>query len=219
MTSSCSLIGFEPSVVSSWTIRGVGPLGYDPLESKIAGAFEYLVAGLNEVFAVGQQRRRLRQNLPKERFAFGEGLFAKVYAIKVEEVESVVPQPVKLPGRESILQAMKREASIIFNVNNLAIDDGIGDLQFRKRCAKRFEAKAPIVGGAGKKFHVAAIDDGQNAVAIKLDLVHPMVAPRRSRNQRGKLWSYEYRGFRAALEPRISRLRVDRPLRSFIKRL
>ena len=34
----------------------------------------------------------------KERFAFGEGLFAKVYAIKVEEVESVVPQPVKLPG-------------------------------------------------------------------------------------------------------------------------
>jgi hypothetical protein len=24
-------LGFEPSVVSSWTIRGVGPLGYDPL--------------------------------------------------------------------------------------------------------------------------------------------------------------------------------------------
>ncbi len=51
----------EPGIVSARLVRRLGPLRDNAFQSKIAGPLKYRITGLNEMLAVSQQRRRIRE--------------------------------------------------------------------------------------------------------------------------------------------------------------
>jgi hypothetical protein len=70
--------------------------------------------------------------------------------------------------------------------DDLAVDPGGAEPEAGQRLGDAAEAVGPVEAGAGEELDLAAIDAGLDAVAVLLDLVHPLVAARRPLAVRGE---------------------------------
>src|SRR5690606_14890161 len=100
----------------------------------------------------------------------------QIPAATVGKVEQIEDQRLFGPQFESILQLLKVGDSPVAQVNHLAIEYPFGEGQFLEGCSNGTEAMSPIIALPGDQPHFSLVEHGEDAIAVELDLVQPVIA-------------------------------------------
>jgi hypothetical protein len=145
----------------------------------------------NEISVAGLMAIELKAKLVcdqrlEERFALDERQARNVAAVEVQKIEGVIDEPnvaLAVGRRLSMGEAWQ---PLFIDATQLAVDIGGLHVQARERCNGAWIFGGPIEPGPRQQLN-AAVDARGHAIAVELDLVHPLCARRRLLDQLGKL--------------------------------
>src|SRR5690606_504244 len=180
------LLGLAPVVATSRPVRAVGTLGDDTLEVALDRQRDRLAAITRDMRTVGQVRRALGQHFLQQFLACPQRRFADVHAVDMQQVEQHVGQRAGALAGQRGLQQVEVLASAVAG-DQLAIQRRTAQAQRLHRVADLGDAVGPLQRIARPQPHLALLDGGEDAVAIPLDLVQPLLAFRRGLAQARQL--------------------------------
>ena len=111
----------------------------------------------------------------------------EVVVVEVEEIEGEERQLVRAPLGERVLERRKAAVAALVLDQDLAVDQRLPAGQRREGLGERAVAVGPVEAGAGDQPGRAALDPGERAIAVELDLVQPVGARGRRARRRGEL--------------------------------
>src|SRR5260370_26165719 len=111
----------------------------------------------------------------------------KVPAFQIQQVEHEVDDVFGGGAVEGILQRVELRQPIVPQYRYLAIQPCGLDGEHGDFARKALHLRCPVVAIAGVEARRATLTSRQDAIAVKLDLVHPSVARRRGAYQGSEL--------------------------------
>ena len=169
----------EPGPATSGAVGGVTPLRDDALEAEAGGLGEefrsaaaVMVAVFDRAASAGEQRRQgglalLLRHAPQ------------IVPVEMEEVEDEIDEAAGLAVRQRPLQSGKAGAAARLDRGDLAVEDGVARRPPGQRLGDLGKALRPIEPIAGLQRRAPVCEPGEDAIAVELDLVQPVVALRR----------------------------------------
>ena len=167
------------------------PLRDDALGADLAHGFEELPAIADRVVDIDDPlASRLVEHLPQHLLPPLDRAAPQVVAVDVQQVEGVIDQPVRLAPRDRVVEEVEMRDAAIVGHGDLAIDDQLvpGGGERGEGRAEGFRPVIPVA--ADQRQAAAAVDDGDQAMAVVLDLVQPALAIGRRRARRHDLQTH-----------------------------
>ncbi|MNS95994.1 hypothetical protein D3C72_1302750 [compost metagenome] len=179
----------DPRVGARADVGRVVALADHAFQLHAAGGSEHLVRAGLEALAEMEPGRGVGLEQPaQQQPALVQRHGAQVVAGVVGEVEGVELDGVRARGLERVLQRLEVGDALRVHHHDLAVQPAVGQAQRADLRRQGAQLGSPVVALAGEQAHVVAIDPGQHAVAVELDLVLPLAAVgRRFFHQRGEL--------------------------------
>jgi hypothetical protein len=115
---------------------------------------------------------------------------AEIPTVAIEQVEGEEGQSGAIAAGNGILQAGKARCAIRFQTNELTIDQRSVDRQFPKPLREFRKFRRPVEAAARDEPNLAALNAGEQAVAIVFDLVQPVRSLRSLLYQCSELWPW-----------------------------
>src|SRR5438876_3810494 len=112
----------------------------------------------------------------KRPLAILERRAGEVVPVEVEEVEDEIDQSPVTVALEDVLQRLKAGRAIRLDDHDLTVEQRGLRRQRRGRLRDLGETIGPVLAGAREEPHAAALDPAEDAVAVELDLMQPLVA-------------------------------------------
>ena len=113
---------------------------------------------------------------------------AKVQSLVVGKVKQVVDDAGRAGVVEGILQRAEVRQALLIHHHNFPVQPARAHTQIPQRLDQRRQPGAPVVAVSRDAANRCAVDAGQQAVAVKFDLVEPVPRiGRHSLDQRGQL--------------------------------
>ena len=149
-------------------------------ERELASGAKHGVAAGLEMLDKAQMRilGRVRNQFLQSGFPVDQRLLAQVFPSIEQEVECEIDQVAGVALRQRCLQCGKVRGAVVVERTNLPVYDtigkrrgGVGDLRI---------LGGPIQAFTGFERHIAIGEAHLNSIAVKLDLVQPVVASRRA---------------------------------------
>ncbi|MOA24881.1 hypothetical protein D3C78_1455790 [compost metagenome] len=103
---------------------------------------------------------------------------AQVLAAKEGQVEQVISDAFVMLGVESVLQRLEVRHAVLAGHHHLPIEPARIDAQRSQGGDLPGHLAAPVMAVASEQANVLAIDTGQDAITVELDLVKPVPAGR-----------------------------------------
>ena len=119
--------------------------------------------------------------------ALDERYGAQVVAGVIGQVEDEVLDRIGAGRVEGVLQEIEIGRAVGAGDHDLAVEPARADAEVAHRIDEALQARRPVVAVAGEEAHVGAVDAGEQAIAVELDLVDPARAGGDLRHQRGQL--------------------------------
>ena len=110
---------------------------------------------------------------PARAVAIDEGHVREVVPAEIQEIKGVECHPVRPPGLKNLLQFGEAGDAGLLLDHHFPVDQRRAELQCSEGLRDRPEAVRPVQALAGQELHLAAVDPGLQAIAVKLDLVEP----------------------------------------------
>src|SRR5215469_6342718 len=195
----------EPAATAPGPIGCVAALRDDAFEAEAAGLAKNRRSLALLVVAVAQYTRSvLRNDVGECGLAVFERCPGKVPAVTIKEVEGEEIQPPSLAGGNRVLQAGKICCPIGGEVNELAVDQRSFDRKLSEDTREVGKLVGPVEPVAGDQPNLAALDIGEQAIAVIFDLVQPIRSCRRRSSRRRELrfqvdWPWAFAGTRDAV--------------------
>jgi len=168
------------SRVCAAAVHAAQPLRDDALGTDPAHGFEELPAVADGVIDIDDPLAPRRvEHLPQHLLPPLDRAASQVVAVDVQEVEGVIGQPVGLAPRDRVVEEVEMRDAAIVGHGDFAVDHQLmsGGGERGERCAEGFR---PVISVAADQRQAAAgVDDGDQPVAVMLDLVQPAFAIRR----------------------------------------
>src|SRR4029079_7412557 len=130
---------------------------------------------------------RLLERSPEQLFALDERQLAQIEAVVEEAVEGLVQAARVAAALQRVLQELKVSHAVISEHGHFTVEQRALHGQRAQGAHDRRQARAPVVAAAREAQRAALLDTRQNAVAVELDLVQPLVALGRGARQRRQL--------------------------------
>jgi hypothetical protein len=168
----------DPAFHAPGAIGRVLLLAYDPFEAHGAGALLDLraVALSPQVFGKENALGCVRQQLGEQALALDERRSAQIEAVEIEQVESVVEQPIPAtPCEVGVQQPKIRDAARIHD-DGFAAQDQVLRREGHERIGDGSEAERPVVAPPRVHGRPPASQVRLGAVATELDFVQPAPA-------------------------------------------
>ncbi len=157
-----------------------------PLERHPAGALVDVLSRRIEVFRVAQPAAAAREQTSERFLPREQRLPPQVTSVEEEQVERHVGGGGG-SGLGGLLQALEARDACRVEHDDLAVEQGFLHAQVGRRFRDRGKAIRPVQSIAREQRGAPALDAEEQAIPVELDLVHPVIADRRRRHQRGKL--------------------------------
>ena len=182
-----------PGVDAPGTVGRVALLGDDAFERQLAGGFQHRVAAgfemldiADHAFAVPAVQQRFQPFL-----AFKKRQAAQILVSGEQKIEDEEDQMIGLAVRQRGLQCREARRAVVIQRHDLAVDNGIR--QFAAGFGDRRELVGPVEAFARAQNGFAILDPHLHAIAVELDLVHPVRASGRPRHRLAQLRCDEVR--------------------------
>src|SRR5260221_8782125 len=178
----------EPAPAAARHIGRVALLGDDAFEGVGAGVLEEFRTARILVIAIAQDAARLAGDEALQcRLAVNEPHPEEVAVAEIEEVEAVIDERAGLAVRKRLLQGGKPRLAVGGERDDLAVEHRLVNRQRGHDGGDLGEFSRPVETVAGEQGRLAARQPRQDAIAVELDLVQPVVAARRVIDQRRQL--------------------------------
>ncbi len=178
----------QPGLATPAGIHRVDPLGDDAFHIEAAGAWQK-VGVFGEMFAVDYaafKRRAAEQGL-QAAFSFQQGQARQILAIEREQVKDVILQIVTTLGAEFVLKFREAGHALFGDGDDLAVKDGLPGIERGKDTGDLGIFLGPVEAFARHQPHLAVVDQRLRAIAVELDLVHPLWPRRNGVGERRQL--------------------------------
>src|SRR5665647_404319 len=173
-------LALEPGARAPPGVAAVGALGHHSLKPEAAGLSVEGRAVTRDMLADAEEPGAARQSGAQEvgeaRLALGERERAQVLTAREQEVEDHVRQLRVVVLAQRLLQGSEIADSVGAIGDHFAVEQGPVDLELCQLRGERREPRRPVEPVASEKRDVALGDPREDAVAVELDLVRPLVA-------------------------------------------
>src|ERR1700730_3498306 len=167
----------DENVRPAAAISRLGALGDNAFKPDIAGMLQDKLAALLEMLATSDRPMLLAPNEPRElRFALDERQAREIAPVTMEEIENVIDKSFPLAGLERSLQPGKARNAVCFLDHDLAVDERGARRQPRHGGRDISKFAGPVEALAREQLDLAMLEPRLNAIAVKLDLMHPALA-------------------------------------------
>ncbi|MNS85292.1 hypothetical protein D3C72_1191540 [compost metagenome] len=182
-------LDLQPAIAAPRHIRRRLALGHEAFQAHLAGRRDQVRGRFLERFAKAQAvvLRGIHQ-LRQQFTAHGQRLFAQVAAADERQVEGVEHDVAGAVIVKGVLQRLEVGHALIVQHHDLAIHPCPFGGQFGKGLDDMRQLGAPVVAVAGVQLDLVVLDAYQQAVAVELQFVQPVVRVwRQAVYQRGEL--------------------------------
>src|SRR5690606_13276223 len=175
---------------ASTPIRRTAALRHDPFEAELTHLVEQRFAPALEVLHVTNrtavpQEPAAREKLFQHALARLELDIRQIMAAQVRQVEHLVDQTLGAIRGQRFLQLPEAARAVRLQRDELAVEQRLIDTEIGERVDECREARRPVLAIAAEEPHPPALDAGDQAITVELDLVKPSVAGgRRARARR-----------------------------------
>ncbi len=178
-----------PAIAAAGGIGRIDSLGDDALQIHLLG-------GLHEGFAIALEMLDIADGSVAFELGFGQQggklllalaqrQVAKILALGEQKIEGEVDQIASVALGQGRLQGSEIRRALVVQRHHLAINQAIG--QAARGLGDGGELFSPVEPGAGQQRGMSIFDAKLDAVAIELDLMHPIVAAGRVIHRAAKL--------------------------------
>ena len=167
-------LGLPPVPAAARAIGTIGALAHDTLEPGFPRLLEELGPLAAHVVAEAQGGGRRFEEAPQHLLAFLEPHLPEVPAVEVEEVESEIDE--RRPCVGTALESLEARRPVGQHRRHLAVEECRARGQTAEGAGDLRELLRPVLPVAGNEPHVPLVDPGDDAIAVVLDLVEPLVA-------------------------------------------
>ena len=176
--------GLEPIARAAFVIGHLHTFGDHAFERQVAGLLEDLGAMGDDVIGIDQRPARVLQEIAQRIFAVGQFGAAPILAVAIEQIEHDVTHRLGLAARQRVLQRGEARSAILVEYRDLAVEREIAAGQLRDRVGDRLEAPGPVERVARQQRDLAVAAAREDAIAVDLDLMQPLIAARRPIDKR-----------------------------------
>ncbi|OPZ05743.1 MAG: hypothetical protein BWZ08_02421 [candidate division BRC1 bacterium ADurb.BinA292] len=176
----------DPRSGPPFSVRGIGLLADDALQTEAAGVVEDFVAAAAHMIAEADAALPpgADQQPPHELLALELPRAPQIVSIQVQQVEDVIAQLGLFPLAGKVLQLLKAADALFIEDDHFAVEQRVVDLKLPQRRRNRFEPGGPVLPVAREEPRATVLEARQDAVAVVLDFVQPAIAARRLRHER-----------------------------------
>ena len=188
--------------------RGHGSAAYKARRSSWIHPFEAELAGVLQdelavacVVAIELKAGLVCDERLKERLALDEPKLRNIPSAKMENIESIIDDMNAALAIARRLSLGKARRSRIVDAAEFAVDIGGLHIQVRKGSNHAWIFAGPVQPGPCEQLRAAVVDARGHAIAVELDLMHPLRPRRRLLDRLGKLRGHENRKGGAPARP------------------
>ena len=175
--------GLEPGAPAPDTVRCVHEFRDDAFQAGRACALEELRALAVDMVRVFHAPGRIEavggQQILQGALAFELCDTGEVVSLQVQKVECLVDQLRGALGRQRFLQQAETRCAVRRERDDFPVQDGLACGEFGDRFGDLRKPARPVLFVAAEQAHLAAVDPGDDAVAVEFDFVEPLRALRR----------------------------------------
>ena len=177
----------EPRRSPAGRVGRVPPLGDDALEAQPAGAVIHALPGDVEVLGVAEVAPPAFEQTGQPRLALHQRQGPQVGPVEEQQVEGHVDEDPARLELIALLERLEPRDPGPIQDHDLAVEQRLLHRQRRRGLRHRREPGGPVLAIAGQQLGAATLEPEQDAVAVELDLVHPLIAGWRAGHQGSEL--------------------------------
>ncbi len=166
----------EPAGAAAGAVGRIGTFRKDAFGMQLASRVEDLGAIAGQILAEADVVRVLAQHGAQQALAFAQRQSARVMPVDVQQVEAIEGERVLFVLLERRLQAREAGQAAAVQHDDFAIKDGFVRVHAGKCCRDRLHAVRPIQAAAGVEGNRPPALVSLHAVAVQLQLMHPLRA-------------------------------------------